>query len=465
MNEQLFKLGFSNLDLELNAVTLKTKGHIPSWLNGTLFRNGPAKFSAEDNAGWHTHWFDGLAMLHKFSFDEGNVIYSNRYLRTNAYYTTLENGQFNTGFGSKGGTNIVNANNTNINVAILDDRFVALTEKPGIMEFNPVNLETVDVFNFDDNLGGQLTTAHPHYDLRTKRYINFTTEFGRTHAYNVYSVAPHSRKRELIASIPTDRPAYMHSFANTENYAVITEFPLVINPRDLANEQKTLIENFTWKPVHGTLFRVVRKSDGIVLKTFEAEAFFSFHHVNAFEIDGGLVLDICALEDDKLVNQSQVSNLKGKTGEPIFVQLRRYTVKFDSQYVSYEVISPESIELPTINYTRFSGQPYRYMYGISTSKEHYENYQNQLAKADVRSGKTKIWRQDGCYPGEPIFVQRPNATDEDDGVVLSVVLDGNNSHSFLLVLDAQTFEELGRANVIHHIPFGFHGMFTREQYM
>ncbi|MBP3962938.1 carotenoid oxygenase family protein [Paenibacillus lignilyticus] len=465
MSEQLFKSGFSNLDHEQNAVPLKTQGRIPYWLNGTLFRNGPAKFSANENLGWHTHWFDGLAMLHKFSFCEGNVIYSNRYLRSNAYYSTLEKGQFNTGFGSKGGTRIKYANNTNINVAILDDRFMALSETPGIIEFNPVNLETVDVFNFDDSLGGQLTTAHPHYDLQTGRYINFTTEFGRKHAYNLYSVAPHSRKRDLIASVRTDRPAYMHSFANTENYVIITEFPLVIDPRDLANEQKTLIENFTWKPDHGTLFRVVRKSDGIILKTFEAEAFFSFHHVNAFEINGGLVLDICALEDAKTINHLQVSNLKGKTGEPIFVQLRRYTVKFDSRNVSYEVISPASIDLPRINYGRYSGKSYRYAYGISTNKDHYENYPNQLAKADLQRGTTTIWRQDGCYPGEPIFVQRPNSSDEDDGVVLSVVLDGRNSHSFLLVLDAQTFEELGRADVTHHIPFGFHGIFTGEQYM
>lgn len=465
MSEQLFKLGFSNLDIESNAVTLKTQGQIPTWLNGTLFRNGPAKFTANDNSSWHTHWFDGLAMLHKFSFYEGNVVYSNRYLRSNAYYSTLENGQFNIGFGSKGGTKIKYANNTNINVTILDDRFVALAESPAIIEFNPVNLETVEVFNFDDSLGGQLTTAHPHYDLQTKRYVNFTTEFGQAHNYNLYSVAAHSRKRELIASVPTDRPAYMHSFANTENYAIITEFPLVIDPRDMANEQKALIENFAWKPDQGTLFRVIRKSDGVILKTFEAEAFFSFHHVNAFEINGGLILDICALEDDRTVNHLQVSNLKGKTSEPIFVQLRRYTVKFNSQHVSYDVLSPESIDLPTINYSRFSGLSYRYMYGISTNRHHYENYPNQLVKADVQNGTTTIWRQDGCYPGEPIFVQRPNTTNEDDGVILSVIMDGHNSHSFLLVLDAQTFEELGRADVVNHIPFGFHGMFTGEQYM
>lgn len=34
--------------------------------------------------------------------------------------------------------------------------------------------------------------------------------------------------------------------------------------------------------------------------------------------------------------------------------------------------------------------------------------------------------------------------------------------SFLLVLDAQTMNEIGRAEVPHHILFGFHGIYTEE---
>ena len=45
------------------------------------------------------------------------------------------------------------------------------------------------------------------------------------------------------------------------------------------------------------------------------------------------------------------------------------------------------------------------------------------------------------------------------GVIVSVVLDGQGDRSFLLVLDAQTFEETGRAFAPHVIPFGFHGEF------
>lgn len=56
----------------------------------------------------------------------------------------------------------------------------------------------------------------------------------------------------------------------------------------------------------------------------------------------------------------------------------------------------------------------------------------------------------------------PEASSEDDGVILSVVLDGDAGSSYLLALDAITFEELGRAVVPHHIPYGFHGLYTNE---
>jgi carotenoid cleavage dioxygenase-like enzyme len=60
-----------------------------------------------------------------------------------------------------------------------------------------------------------------------------------------------------------------------------------------------------------------------------------------------------------------------------------------------------------------------------------------------------------------VFVARPQAEREDDGVLLSVVLDAAAGTSFLLVLDAADLSERARAQVPYHIPFGFHGQFMR----
>ncbi|HKN98386.1 MAG TPA: carotenoid oxygenase family protein [Pseudonocardiaceae bacterium] len=46
--------------------------------------------------------------------------------------------------------------------------------------------------------------------------------------------------------------------------------------------------------------------------------------------------------------------------------------------------------------------------------------------------------------------------------MLSVVLDSVAGRSFLLMLDAGTWQEIARAGVAHPIPFGFHGQFVRD---
>ena len=58
-------------------------------------------------------------------------------------------------------------------------------------------------------------------------------------------------------------------------------------------------------------------------------------------------------------------------------------------------------------------------------------------------------------------MRRPDGEAEDDGVLLSLVLDAEARRSFLAVLDARTLEELARAEAPHAIPFGFHGQFFR----
>jgi torulene dioxygenase len=70
-----------------------------------------------------------------------------------------------------------------------------------------------------------------------------------------------------------------------------------------------------------------------------------------------------------------------------------------------------------------------------------------------------IWNNPKAHtPGEAIFVPRPGGTEEDAGVLLSVVLNGSTGTSYLLCLDARTMTEMGRAEVGMAIGFGFHGV-------
>src|SRR5687767_5745202 len=85
-----FRVGFESVERELSLPRLEVDGRLPSWLRGTLVRNGPARYEAGEAR--FEHWFDGLAMLHAFSFGRGRVSYANRFLRSSAYKAAVDEG-------------------------------------------------------------------------------------------------------------------------------------------------------------------------------------------------------------------------------------------------------------------------------------------------------------------------------------------------------------------------------------
>lgn len=82
-----------------------------------------------------------------------------------------------------------------------------------------------------------------------------------------------------------------------------------------------------------------------------------------------------------------------------------------------------------------------------------------IAKFDNTTQNSIFWEREGHTPGEAIFIADPNGKNEDDGVLLTVVLDGYVERSYLLVLRAKDLSEMGRAEVPGPVAFGFHGAF------
>jgi beta,beta-carotene 9',10'-dioxygenase len=459
-----YRQGFQSLLDEVDLDRLEVDGSIPGWLAGTLVRNGPARFEVGERS--FRHWFDGLAMLHAFSFADGRVSYRNRFVR-GAAHDDAERGQishrqfatdpcrslfkrFVTSFQT------VDAANPNVNVVRLGDRFLAMTETPIPVEFDPRTLRTLGVAR-QNRAPGQITIAHPHADPVTGELVSYAARLGPRSSYKVYAQTPGGRPR-VIASIPVQHPAYMHSFAITERYAVLTEWPLVVDPLRLAVSGlrgRPFIENYEWQPGRGTRFHVVDLRDGSLRGTYQASPAFSFHHVNAFERDGRLVMDAAVYSDASLIDELYLDRLRTDTGERAGTRLHRYTIDLAGGSVDEQPIAP-GFELPRINYRRHNGRPYRFAWGLG---ERGDGFLDTIQKADVEAGEVATWAEDGCFPGEPVFVPAPDASAEDDGVILSVVLDGGRGTSFLVVLDAGDMTELGRARVPHHIPFGFHGQY------
>ncbi len=468
-----FAAGLTTLETESSDVPLPVAGELPRWLTGDLVRNGPARFDAGDHA--FRHWFDGQAMLHRFAIGDGEVRYTNRYLDTPgeraAKAGSIRYGEFATDpcrsifarYFTKFRRGVGSSGNAGVNVVSMNGGPVAVTETPMAVRFDPETLATLSIEGYQDPLGGQVTTAHPHQAPGSGDLVNYVLNFGRRSEYQVYRQHPTSMARELIASIPTTEPAYLHSFGITEDYVVLAIFPFVVNPLRLLLSGKPFIENYRWRPELGTKFVVVRLSDGSVRGTYQAEPFFAFHHINAFVEGNDLVVDACSYADSSAIDALYLNRLRegGRIPTPAPT---RYRMDLDGDTVRSERLSDQAMELPRIAYASHNGRPYRYAYatGWHDGPAAGRDFLNQLVKLDVRDRVTRTWHEPGCYPGEPVFVPSPDGTAEDDGVMLSVVLDAEANTSFLLVLDAGSFREVARAGVPHAVPFGFHGQFTRR---
>ena len=326
---------FFNMDSEVQRQTCMVKGKIPSWLSGTLLRNGPAKFTA---GGKRVNWFDGLAMLHAFEFSPEAVLYSNRFLRSEAYYimTALNSVNYG-GFAQdpcpKAFKNQISKHipqemrdiqNADVSIQEYADKMVALTESPLPVVFDPKTVDTVGAFHYQDKIAqGQWESAHPLRDPNTGETFNYFIRFGRKTSYVIWKMKDHEATREVVAEIEIKYPSYMHSFALTENYVVLAEFPFVVTPIDLEKRKKPFILNYRWEPSRGTSYLVVDRKTGVVTNISGGGPYFAFHHVNAFDKDGKIVMDIVTYPNADVI-EFVTGQRKGENSQ--LTQLQRFTL-------------------------------------------------------------------------------------------------------------------------------------------
>ncbi|MDR3647184.1 MAG: carotenoid oxygenase family protein [Candidatus Babeliales bacterium] len=458
VNPVNYKFGFKSLVKEVSLDDLKVKGEIPNWLHGSLIFNGPAYLpNINENSGW----FEGLAMLHLFNLDSNHVSYKNQFLKSKSFYDTFAT--------NNPKVKHIKINNANINVAKIANKFVALSEIPLPVIFNPKTLKTIGSFTYHDKLPSDkiFESSNPIRDESKKETINFLIHMGALSSnYEIYKIKDDAfslglgdARREKIATITIKEPAYIHNLSITKNYIIFVEYPFVVKPYRLAMGG-SMIDKFEWKPERGTNFYVINRNTKEV-KTLNSKAFFAFSNVNAFEKNNKIIVDIVTFEDASIIKKmtTVMTRLNIKNYSPdIASKLSRFKLDLENKTVEEETLSKESINFPRIN-ENYIARPYNFVYGTSMRVRDYYDDINQLSKININDKEEKYWDEDGCYPSEPVFVAAPNAQEEDDGVIMSVVLDGKKQTSFLLILNATSFKEIARVELPHHIPFGLRGNF------
>jgi beta,beta-carotene 9',10'-dioxygenase len=458
------------IEQEETEFPLSVQGEFPAWLDGVLVRNSSIPIYQDGKQ--VSHLFDGLAMLHGFDFQQGKVFYTNRFLLSKEFYQVIREGNTHySGFASTDQSTLLerienflftpnkNVRNASVNVFKYGKNYIALTEVPLPVRFDLKTLQTLGSFDYQDDLPKSRCweSAHPHLDYSSKEIFNYLIEFGPQSYYILYRIPEGSSSRDVIAKIPTDLPSYMHSFAITEHYLILTEFPLVINPQDLMNGEP-FMHALHWQANKKTRFVIIERSSGQIKAQAETDPLFAFHHANAYEEGDDIVIDLVAYPNPaKIVgflpeepSSTYPSQLQWKR------RLMRYHFSLAKQEISPEVIFEKEVEFPRLD-DRLDGKKYRYLYlTLSTEKN------GGLVKIDQENFEVKTWLHSGHEATEPIFVPAPEAKQEDDGIILTIVFNQAENKSFLVALDGQKFTEVARATLPFHIPDSFHGQYFSE---
>lgn len=487
----------------VDGLHARVVGRLPEWLEGRLYRNGPGMFE-----GAHAV-FDGCAMLVSFKVDghANSVVVSHRFLESTYYRAVKSQGTIKwrmahppdhqrsalQGLAYAGGIALGAlqygrhlGDNAVVSIQPQGNELIAHTETvSGTFRIHPDTLETLGRVHFRDGIHGLVKTAH-QTQLPSGDWVGLAADFSPTlepgspqlamPEITVYRQSPwRADRRQKIAAVPyahPTRPTWIHEIPVSENYAVVVQNPLLYNVRALLLGQTADFMAFDWRPELGSLLHVVPLHGGQV-RTYRAPAFLASHWVNAFESPNGrqLHLDAIAAQSPALMSQWELGRARAGPEDGRQVELSRLcrlTLDLglpDGSALKQEpLLAPladeaaygHGLELPAIN-PRNRCRPYRYAYAACCVRP--TNVYNALCKVDTHTGEVKVWHEPGGATWEPFFTPRPGGRGEDDGVVLSTVMQPDG-RSALLVLDARSWQEVARAVLPYALPNGFHGCFV-----
>lgn len=459
-------LGFTAQSTECDIAELPVQGKIPAWLDGKLLRNCAVAF---DRGDWHSkHWFDGLAMLCAFDFAGGRIALRNRYLRTTEYQAALAGvAPFASAFRLPRRSLLArlrqplppSTDNANISVARIGTATLALGEGRHHVAFDPDSLATLGHHTYDDDLPTDLSLiAHPQYDVERLELVSLAVSY-RSREILAYRIAEGTNRRDIVARWTAPRLPYIHSFALTPSTIVLIDHPLRVNPLSLALNlifgRAAFFDSFIWETDSPTRLAVLDRTGGKIVN-FTTAASFVFHVVRAFEESGVIVLDLMALDGAPDLTALRFDRLAASGPSP-WPQLRRLRLG-PGGAVEAMTIGAVHFDFPIVNESLPAAMPHRFVYGVGPHPTTPRAFANALFKLDIATGDHRMWSTEGHYLSEAVLVPRSNVA-EDDGVLLTVALIAGEARSALIVIDAASLTEIGRATLPIHLPFGFHGRF------
>jgi len=224
-----------------------------------------------------------------------------------------------------------------------------------------------------------------------------------------------------------------------------------------------------------TLFQVVNRKTGAV-RTLEAPGFIYGHVLNSWEEGEDIVIDLTWYAAGNAttlgwMNRWFLKYMKDTATREAWPrgQVVRYRLKADGQVEKTVLFQEEKgendFETPKIN-EKLMGHPYCITYMMQFHSYRYDLDQNStesgpmgavgIAKRNLCTGEHTGWYEPNTYPSEVQFIADPAGSAEDDGILMSMVFDGNTNSSYLQILDAKTMKRKAKTPLPIKTPFLIH---------
>ena len=427
---------------EFDAYDLEVvEGSIPSDLAGTYLRNteNPLLPSAK-----HYHPFDGDGMLHSITFDGGLAEYHNRFVRTDGFLaerkseTSLfaglaENPEVARESCSLGARrNMKDASSTDVivhNGQALSSFYLC----GDLYAHDPVSLAPLGKATYTETLANAGISAHTKVDENNGELMFFN--YGGKAPYLHYGLVDADSNLAHYVDIALPGPRLPHDMAFTENYVIINDCPMFWDPKALAAGHYAVRYYPDLPTRFGILPRRGKPSD---IRWFEAAPTFVLHWINAFESGDEIILDGFFQHDPSPAriegwsfeqNLFRYLDLHAMQSKP-----HRWRFNLKTGDTSETPLSDRVQEFGMIN-GRFGGRQYRYTYNALPAEGWFGFI--GLIKYDFEMGREEVVElPKGIYASETVMAPRIGGEFEDDGYLITFIMDMNEDCSQCWILDA-----------------------------
>lgn len=446
---------------EVNAADLQViEGTIPADIDGIYLRN--TENQVHQPLGRH-HPFDGDGMIHQISFRDGIATYRNRFVRTRCFEAEQIAGESlwgglmdgaavskRPGFCAHGGIK----DSASTDVIVHAGKAIATFYQCG--EGYLLDPETLEQGGIASWVPLDGISAHPKVDEETDELMFFN--YSKSAPYMHYGVVDATGRLAHYTPVPLPGPRLPHDMIFSKNWSILNDLPVFWDQELIKSRGVHAVRLHEGIPARFAL--IPRHGSADQVRWFEAAPTYVLHFLNAYEEGDEVIVDGYFQENptpqpmpDAGPHGALMSFLDGHS---LQTRLHRWRFNLADGTTREERLDDRTVEFGMIN-QKFAGRKYRYVYS-TVAKPGWFLFQG-FVKHDLETGEgIELMLEPGRYASEAPFAPRIGATEEDDGYLVSFIIDENRGTSECILIDAKRFADgpVCRIALPHKMSSGTH---------